>query len=144
MKKSKLLMSAVAIVTLIVVGGAGFLLIRAWQDASTPEHALPTPVEGSSEGVPVPDEDDGTPLGLRLSEGKAQPDIAAPSTFVRGETLADDELASLLDRLPALIADPADAVDFNLPGEVIPPPRPGETLEESFPPDADAATGTAE
>ncbi|MBT3188530.1 MAG: hypothetical protein HN736_03810 [Anaerolineae bacterium] len=144
MKKSKLLMSAVAIVTLIVVGGAGFLLIRAWQDASTPEHALPTPVEGSSEGVPVPDEDDGTPLGLRLSEGKAQPDIAAPSTFVRGETLADDELASLLDRLPALIADPADAVDFNLPGEVIPPPRPGETLEESFPPDADAATVTAE
>jgi hypothetical protein len=97
---------------------------------------LPTPEE--SEGVPL-DEEESTPLTFTLSEGMENADIFVPSTYVQGESLADEELASLLNRLPALVAGLSDTTDFNFPDEVIPPPRPGETLEESFPPEGDAA-----
>ena len=131
----------------IIVGAiavAATAIVYSFYKSDTPERPLPTPVSGTSEGVPVLDEDDGTPLGLRLSEGKPSAEEFIPSTYVEGEPLADEELVSLLTRLPALVADPANAVDFNLPDEVIPPPRPGETLEESFPPESDAATVTVE
>ena len=135
MEKKKLIVGAVSIVSIIVLGVVGF---KAWQGANSPDHPLPTPVSEESAGQPVPGEDDGEPLGLRLSEGFPQPDIIAPSTFMEGASLEGEELASLLERLPALVADPADAVDFNLPDEIIPPPRAGETLEESFPPEGGA------
>ena len=37
-------------------------------------------------------------------------------------------------RLPSLIVDSSDQVDFNLPEESLPPPRTGDTIEEPFPP----------
>ena len=98
---------------------------------------LPQPTPEESEGVPVNDEED-APLTFSLSEGSESADIPVPSVYVRGQALAGEELAAILDRLPALIADPSDTTVFNFPDEVIPPPQPGETIENAFPPEEDA------
>ena len=87
MEKKKLIIGVGSIVTVIVLGVAGFLALQARQGANTPEHPLPTPMDDEDAGMPVPGEDDGESLGLRLSEGMPQPDIAAPSSFVEGASL---------------------------------------------------------
>ncbi|MBU1662011.1 MAG: hypothetical protein KKD28_11140 [Chloroflexi bacterium] len=69
-----------------------------------------------------------------MSEGQAQPQAVEPLPVATGEPLTDAEIERVLARLPALTAEPEDVVDFNLPGELLPPPRTGETIEETFPP----------
>ncbi|TFG65907.1 MAG: hypothetical protein E4H32_01000, partial [Nitrospirales bacterium] len=113
-----------------------FLGLSACSPGNETPTPLPTPEE--SEDVPL-DEDESTPLTFTLSEGKENADIFVPPTYVQGESLADEELASLLNRLPTLVAGLSDTTDFNFPDEVIPPPRPGETLKETFPPEEDAS-----
>ncbi len=104
--------------------------------------AQPTP-EDEETGVPL-DENEPTPLTFSLSEGTEGAEEYVASAYVPGAPLGDEELASILERLPALVMGGSDAVDFNLPDEVIPPPRPGETPEESFPPEEGAAATTVE
>jgi hypothetical protein len=114
---------------------AGFSACLPGNETPTP---LPLPTPEKSEGVPV-NEEESAPLTFTLSEGTENADILVPSAYVKGESLADEELASLLDRLPALVAGRSDTTDFNLPDEVIPPPRPGVTIEGSFPPEENAS-----
>jgi alpha-2-macroglobulin len=73
-------------------------------------------------------------LRFRLSQGEAQfrPAIALAPTV--GIPLSDAETAALLARLPALETDPDDWADFRLPPETLPAPRPGETVDQPFPP----------
>ena len=134
----KRLLMGITIIALLIIG----LAACSKDDAGTTTPPLPTPEE-ESEGVPL-DEIEETPLIFALSEGSEEPTEFVPAAYVRGETLAEDELASLLERLPALVVGPSDTTDFNLPDEVIPPPRPGETFEESFPPEGDAAAVAVE
>ena len=108
--------------------------------AQTPT-PVSTPVEIGEESV---NEEDSKPLTFTLSEGTEDAQPLIPSSYQRGDPLSEDDLSALLGRLPAIIADPADTAEFNLPDEVIPPPQPGETLEESFPPDESAAAIDAE
>ncbi|MFO0664057.1 MAG: alpha-2-macroglobulin family protein [Polyangiaceae bacterium] len=71
-------------------------------------------------------------LGFRLSnadEERELPKGAAPS-----EPLSDSETQALLGRLPALKGDTDDAKDFAFRGKSLPPPRPGKTTAEAFPP----------
>jgi uncharacterized protein YfaS (alpha-2-macroglobulin family) len=79
-------------------------------------------------------EDSDGALVIRLSEGQAQPQAVEPVTVAAGEPLTDEEIARILARLPALAVEPEDQVDFKLPEDLLPPPRPGETIEEAFPP----------
>ena len=78
--------------------------------------------------------DGSTALRLRLSQGEAQfqPTTAVLPTV--GIPLSDAETAALLARLPALEADPDDWADFRLPPQTLPAPRPGETVDQPFPP----------
>lgn len=110
-------------------------------DDSTPESE-----EDVDEGESTPlSEETPIPLSFSLSEGAESPDEAIePSAYVEGEALSEGETIAIFDRLPSLVVDSDDTTDFNLPDEVIPPPRPGETLEESFPPDESADPVTAE
>ena len=50
------------------------------------------------------------------------------------EPLTEEEIDQILARLPDLPEDAAEQVDFQLPQEPIPPPRTGQTVEQSFPP----------
>jgi uncharacterized protein YfaS (alpha-2-macroglobulin family) len=78
------------------------------------------------------DEDSG--LQVTLSAGQPQPQEAEAVPQVTSEPLTEGEIEQILVRLPSLIIDSSDQVDFNLPPEPIPPPRTGETIDEPFPP----------
>jgi uncharacterized protein YfaS (alpha-2-macroglobulin family) len=71
---------------------------------------------------------------VQLSEGREGAQEAEPLPLARGEPLTGDEVAQILARLPALTAEPEDQVEFQLPEDSLPPPRTGETVEETFPP----------
>ncbi len=73
-------------------------------------------------------------LLIRLSAGQAGPSEIVPVQLAFGEPMSAEEIAAILARLPELVLGAGDQVDFNLPTESPPPPRPGETVEEPFPP----------
>jgi uncharacterized protein YfaS (alpha-2-macroglobulin family) len=73
-------------------------------------------------------------LPIRLSEGREEAQQDVSPLVTSGEPLSDEEIAQILARLPALPVAPEDQVDFLLPEDSPPPPRPGETVKEPFPP----------
>jgi uncharacterized protein YfaS (alpha-2-macroglobulin family) len=74
-----------------------------------------------------------TGLTFRLSEGsEGPPPTARPPA--PAENLTDDEVRSVLDRLPPMTADPSDEKDVALREGSLPPPRTGTTVKEPFPP----------
>ncbi|MES0361175.1 MAG: hypothetical protein ABUK20_09690, partial [Anaerolineales bacterium] len=102
---------------------------------------IPPLVDSSSDNIDNGLADNGGESGLRvdLSSGQAQPQESEPVPQETGEPLTQGEIDQILERLPSLIVDTADQVDFNLPPEPVPPPRTGETIEETFPPPGGAA-----
>ncbi len=80
------------------------------------------------------EESGGETLNISLSEGQAVPQAAASLPVASGEPLSEEEIEQILARLPDLVTEPEDQVEFQLPEDVLPPPRPGETVEEEFPP----------
>ncbi len=95
-------------------------------------------VPGPTTGEPMPQAQT-SPLVIRLSEGKPQPQAAAPLPAATGEPLPAEQVDAILKRLPELPGEAEAQADFKLALEPIPPPRPGETIEESFPPPPQAA-----
>ncbi|MFL6283941.1 MAG: alpha-2-macroglobulin family protein [Pyrinomonadaceae bacterium] len=85
-------------------------------------------------------------LVFRLGEGAEESGAAAPRpTQAPAERLSDAETARVLQRLPPLKADEADAKEFALRERSLPAPRAGATVLNAFPsdeerraPDADA------
>ncbi len=73
-------------------------------------------------------------LTISLSEGQPQPQAPQAMHVATGEPLSEEEIEAILSRLPGLVGEPQDQADFRLPGDPIPPPRTGETIQESFPP----------
>jgi len=80
------------------------------------------------------DGDEKPGLSITLSEGKNQPEQVEPRTVATGVPLSDEDIKRVLARLPVLTAEPKDEVVFRLPEGPLPPPLPGETVEEAFPP----------
>jgi uncharacterized protein YfaS (alpha-2-macroglobulin family) len=78
-------------------------------------------------------------LSLHLSEGQAQPQAVAPLPLATGQPLPQEDLQHLLERLPVLTPELQDVSDFNLAQGPIPPPRPGQTIQQPFPPPAQGA-----
>ncbi|MBN2044178.1 MAG: hypothetical protein JW757_04080 [Anaerolineales bacterium] len=70
---------------------------------------------------------------ISLSDGRAQDQEAPPITLAETTPLTEEALAAIMARLPELVTDPADQVDFKLPADPIPPPLTGETIELTFP-----------
>ncbi|NTW08722.1 MAG: Ig-like domain-containing protein, partial [Anaerolineaceae bacterium] len=68
-----------------------------------------------------------------LSEGQAQTETPEPRTVTTGEPLTSEEIAAIFARLPTLPVSPGEQTEFNYPVELLPPPRPGETIKETFP-----------
>ena len=84
------------------------------------------------------------PAGLQitLSEGSEQPAATTPMTVAAATPLSADAVQALLDRLPPLETAATDQQEFRLPTEVLPPPRPGATITETFPMTAAVAPDT--
>ena len=75
-------------------------------------------------------------LQMRLSEGADQPAAQVPVAVATTQPLSATESQDVLGRLPPLPTTQADVQDFALPATSLPPPRPGQTIQESFPPSA--------
>lgn len=84
-------------------------------------------------------------MNIGLSEGQPQTQVFQPLPVTTGDPLSPEEIAQLLARLPELPAITAEQAVFNRPAESLPPPRPGVTIVESFPPlEANPAPGPAD
>ena len=83
-------------------------------------------------------------LQITLSEGSEQ--SAAPDRPAVAPTTPLDEAAvtTLLGRVEELTVEASDQVDFRLPQEVLPPPRPGVTISNTFPPPTDTVSAPVE
>ena len=80
-----------------------------------------------------------TGLHLRLSEGSEAAGAGPAAPVAAGQPLSEAETIRVLNRLPALPAGAGDQQAFNFPKSSLPPPRPGQTVQATFPP-----TGTAQ
>ena len=70
-----------------------------------------------------------------LSEGQPDWDAGeARPPLAQTTPLTQEQIQSLLNRLPPFQADEGDVEQMRLPDEVLPPPRPGEEVELPFPP----------
>jgi len=139
---------AVVLLAIGVLAAAG-IVCWTWERFKAGGETIPVLVDASTsggEGVSSSEVDagyrGGAALGqggdgvllIRLSEGQAQPQATEPVPVATGEPLSDKEIEQILARLPALAVEPEDRLDFKLPEDPLPPPRPGETVEEAFPP----------
>ncbi|MFZ5912038.1 MAG: alpha-2-macroglobulin family protein [Chloroflexota bacterium] len=122
--------AAIGAFLLIALAAAVFFYIQSKTSPGQPIPSKVTPQSG--EATPTSEATPGAPT-IRLSDGNAQPQAVEPLPLAVGEPLSDEETAAILARLPALAPLPGEQVDFKLPDEVLPPPRPGATIEESFP-----------
>ncbi|HUM68643.1 MAG TPA: hypothetical protein PLK31_07335, partial [Chloroflexota bacterium] len=73
-------------------------------------------------------------LQIRLSEGQAVPQTFQALPPVTGDPLTEAEIAQILARLPELTGEVGDSQPFRLPDKLLPPPRPGQTITQTFPP----------
>ena len=71
------------------------------------------------------------PAGLRLSAGQGQP--AAPVAVVDGKPLDSKQIASIVDRLPALVSASGLAEPFRWPAQTIKKPQAGQQVPLTFP-----------
>ncbi|HNJ14827.1 MAG TPA: Ig-like domain-containing protein, partial [Anaerolineales bacterium] len=124
---------ALLIMGAIILAVGGFLFVFQRLQGPTPD-SVPVEVD-VTESSPGGDDvqDDNYSILVDLSSGQSQPENTNPLPQATGEPLSSAEIEAILARLPALTADSA-AVDFNIPQEILPPPRPGNTVEETFPP----------
>jgi len=122
---------------LIVIGGI-ILLSRKFQ----PENLVPGRANSISfvvdAGLPQSSgdggEDDKYGIDIGLSDGQSQPQMVEAFPLATGEPLSPAEIELILSRLPTLAPVPGAQTEFKLPQEVLPPPRPGNTIKETFPP----------
>lgn len=74
-----------------------------------------------------------TEFTFRLGEGEAVIERKPAVKCVPVRSLSDDEIKALLNRLPSLDEEADDRLDFALPTETLPAPRPGRIVEKPFP-----------
>jgi len=97
--------------------------------APGPEAAIPVQ---SGETASKPEEGE-TKMSVLLSEGQSRPKQVERLPLSDSEPLTDEEIAQILARLPALETDTDDQAEFKIPAELLPPPRPGKTIQDAFP-----------
>ena len=73
-------------------------------------------------------------LRFRLSEAPEQAENKTTNKVAVASVLSASETERILNRLPAITAEPADEAAFALRERSLPPPRTGRTIEQAFPP----------
>lgn len=133
-----------AAVLLLAAGTVLIIFLNKRQQANNPQ---PVPLNTSQSnttssgqtGGPPAMQGETVPLSIRLSEGKPQPQEVTPMPVTPGDPLSPEEAGQLLARVPQIPTETGDQSDFRLAVQPIPPPRPGETVKEAFPPAGGAA-----
>src|SRR5512138_2978234 len=126
-----------ALVLLLALGG--YLIWRAAQKPPSIGHTIPIQGGSTSQTGGITTLANAVSLvSIRLSEGKAHPQTAVSIPLATGDPLTPEEIQRILSRLPDLPVDPSTQVEFKLPTAPIPPPRTGETIKQTFPPEESA------
>jgi uncharacterized protein YfaS (alpha-2-macroglobulin family) len=73
-------------------------------------------------------------ISVGLSDGQAQNQTPIPVPVATYEPLTAQEIETIFARLPVLPISPDEQIQFSYPVELLPPPRPGRTIQEQFPP----------
>ncbi len=123
------------IVFLLGLSGAFLFLQKSKPEIFKPVTAIPVPTEGEA-GTPQSSGDQTDKYGIKVGLREGRPELQAPEVLpaATGEPLSPEEIEAILARLPALPVDPDEQTEFKLPVESLPPPRPGETIQQAFPP----------
>ncbi len=127
-------------VTLLAVAGVALAL------KSLSARANPVPIDNGGQparSIDTQMDDSEGDFNVQLSEGKPQQQGAQITPVATGEPLSPAQVEQILARLPTLPAQPGDETPFKMAQQPIPPPRPGETIEQSFPPQEQALGPTA-
>jgi uncharacterized protein YfaS (alpha-2-macroglobulin family) len=129
---------ALSAVFLLACAGGLALLFR-WAPPGLfriPGTPVPIRVEGGATAQPGRLGEGGAPsqMNIQLSEGQEQVQETEQLPLADGTPLSPEEIAAILARLPALPPASVEQVDFKPPAELLPPPRPGETVRDAFPP----------
>jgi uncharacterized protein YfaS (alpha-2-macroglobulin family) len=122
---------------LIVIGGVILLSKRSKPASSVPDQANSIPVvvdAGLPQSSGSDTQDDKYGIRLGLGAGQSQPQTVATLSLATGAPLSQAEIELILSRLPTLSPVPGEQTEFKLPQEVLPPPRPGNTIKEKLPP----------
>jgi hypothetical protein len=138
--RSKWLFVLLAVFILACLGIVALLLIN----APPAFLGLATPVSitvdtGITAGAP---EMTGEPsrMTVELSEGQEPAQGFEPLPLVAGDPLTEEEIERIFARLASLGPASVMQSDFKLPADPLPPPRPGQTITEQFPPDETASS----
>lgn len=131
---------------LAVVGASAFFIVNRQRNQQIEDTLVPVPIgeiEGAGIETAVSPANTTTSIGnnssaparllMRLSQGQDVPDAIVPLTVVGGDPLTEEEILAILARLPELPSEEDDEQDYLLAGDPIPPPRPGQTIEQPFP-----------
>jgi len=125
------------VLALVVVLLAGVFVTFQFILPNLPQKGVITPMpngtqsnNSSSSAVSSGDEYN---VQVNLSQGNPVQSTPVPLPLVTGQPLTDQEIAGIFARLPLLPVSPQDQDEFKYPVELLPPPRPGITIQELFP-----------
>ncbi len=126
-----------ALLAVVVLGASCSSGENASGDGDNPDGGNSSDGSGGGNGeVAMRDFDAGTPVSLKLSAGDpGETEAVVPTEVVTGTLLDADDIARVVDRLPAWSEIVDDVEDFKRPVETLPPPLVGETIDAPFPPD---------
>jgi alpha-2-macroglobulin len=99
--------------------------------------ATPAPIQVDTGLGQIPatsEGDDPFRMNIELSEGQPVPQPFATLPPAVGDPLTEAEIDQILRRLAALEPASVEQTEFRLPADPLPPPRPGQTVEQEFPP----------
>lgn len=109
--------------------------VTGWRSAPSQEVSMNNPIAGEPETT--------NGLTILLGEGAQSPVTGAPAPLATTEPLDAAATQAILDRLPPLAETAALTSSFRLPEASLPPPQPGATITQTFPPPASAGAPTA-
>lgn len=126
-------LNGLVIAALFVTTGCGSGGDKADKAETTETEAPPRPVEPY---VIPQDAPDG--LWMKVAEGKNVRPVAERNKVPKTKKLSEAEAGAVLARLSELKTEEQDTKAFALRAGVLPPPRPGKTIDSRFPPNVDA------
>ncbi|PKN92309.1 MAG: hypothetical protein CVU44_14300 [Chloroflexi bacterium HGW-Chloroflexi-6] len=138
--RSRWLFLPLAVLVLACIGTIVALIWAAPPGIVLPGRSTPVPIAVDPGEPGVLEQGEPATMSIELSEGQEPAQGFESLPPASGEPLTEEEIEQIFARLAPLGPAAAQQVDFNPPADLLPPPRPGETIKDSFPLNETAVT----